>query len=479
MAAKGDRTVQARGGPEAPSASGGLAIPRLVVSAPHRSSGKTTLSIGLCAALAASGVAVQPFKKGPDFIDPMWLTAAAGRECRNLDLFMMGEENIRGSFVRNGAGAGLALVEGNMGLYDSIEVEGRGSTADMARTLDAPVILIVDTRNMTRSVAPLLQGFTAFEPDIDIAGVVLNKVSGPRHEEKLRAVIERYTDIKVLGAVRRRPEMGIIMRHLGLQPARESLAPADVIDQIRQIIADSVDLERVRAIAAAAPPLAGGEESGAVAGVEPSVRLGVARDRAFNFYYAENLEALEAAGAELVPFSPVSDAALPAGLNGLYIGGGFPEVFMDELEANTSMRSAVREAVQAGMPVYAECGGMMYLSRRMSWKDRSREMAGALPCDTVMHEKPRGHGYVKLRATGAGGWFAPGLTIRGHEFHYSEITGMGDVGFAYDVLRGTGLDRQHDGIVYRNVIASYAHLHALGSPGWAEGFVRFVKEAAF
>ncbi len=453
-------------------------IPRLMVSAPHRSSGKTTLSIGLCAAFAARGVKVQAFKKGPDFIDPMWLSAATGRDCRNLDLFMMGEDRVLESFAANGAGAGLAIMEGNMGLYDSIEVDGRGSTADMARTLAAPVVLVIDTRNMTRSVAPLIQGFTGFEPDINIAGVILNKVSGPRHEDKLRQVIERYTDAEVIGAIRRHPEMGIIMRHLGLQPAHESLAPEDVVAKIGDVVAASVDLKQIRRIAESAPRLTAAPPAAAkpaANGRQPSVRLGIARDSAFTFYYPENLEALAAAGAELVSFSPTSDPELPPGLNGLYIGGGFPEVFMEELEANGSLREQIRSAAAAGMPVYAECGGLMYLARQITWKGKTRRMVGALPCDILMHEKPRGHGYVELRATGAGGWFEPGLKIRGHEFHYSEIANAGEVGFAYDMLRGTGLDRQHDGIIYGNTLASYTHLHALGSPGWAPGFVEFVK----
>ena len=471
-----------------------MELPRLVISAPHRSSGKTTVSIGLCAALRRAGLEVQPFKKGPDFIDPMWLTAASGRDCRNLDQFMMGDEEILRSASRNGAGAGIAVIEGNMGLFDSIDVEGRGSTSDLARQLEAPVILVVNTRNMTRSIAPLIQGFTGFEPDIRIAGVILNKVSGPRHEDKLRKVLERYTDIEVVGALRRRPEIEIIQRHLGLQPAREALGSAEVVAQIEKIIAAGVDLDRVRAIAASAPPLAGGEaaplplagketttpplagrQTAGSPHPEPSIRLGVAQDRAFTFYYPENLEALRLARAELVPFSPMADEKLPQ-VDGLYIGGGFPEVFMKELEENSALRAGIRSAVEAGMPVYAECGGLMYLSGKMSWQGKAREMVGALPCDIVMHEKPRGHGYMELEAEGAGGWFEPGLKIRGHEFHYSEVVGLDaeKTGFAYRILRGTGVDKNHDGILYRNVLASYTHLHSLGSPGWAEGFVEFV-----
>ncbi len=451
-------------------------LPRLVISAPHRSSGKTTVSIGLCAALRAAGLAVQPFKKGPDFIDPMWLTAAAGRDCRNLDQFMMGDEEILKSVARNGAGAGIALAEGNMGLFDSIDVEGRGSTSDLARQLRAPVILVVNTRNMTRSIAPLIQGFTNFEPDIDIAGVVLNKVSGPRHEDKLRKVLERYTGVEVIGAIRRRPEIEIIQRHLGLQPAREALGSAEVVAQIEKLISASVDIGRIRAIASTAPPLSA-VETAQKPFPKPRVRLGVAQDRAFTFYYPENLEALRAAGAGLIPFSPLADEKLPE-VDGLYVGGGFPEIFMEELEANSGLRAEIRQAIEAGMPVYAECGGLMYLSGKMTWQGKRREMVGALPCDILMHEKPRGHGYMELEAEGGSGWFAPGLKIRGHEFHYSEVVGLDSAktSFAYRVLRGTGVDKYHDGILYRNVLASYTHLHSLGSEGWAEGLVEFVQK---
>jgi cobyrinic acid a,c-diamide synthase len=476
-----------------------LRIPRILISGPHRSSGKTTLSTGLCRALRDAGLKVQPFKKGPDFIDPMWLSAAAGNDCRNLDLFMMGEDNILDSFRRAASGAvaeggggksgpaDIGIIEGNMGLYDSLEVDGRGSSSDMARLLGAPVVLIVDTRSMNRSIAPLLMGFQQFEPDISIAGVVLNKVFGPRHERKLRAAIAEYTDIEVVGSIPRRSEMGIIMRHLGLEPAREHLAAESVIEAMGGAITGYVDLERIREIAAMAPPIAGGVQAAATP-PEPRVRLGLARDRAFTFYYPENLEALRMAGAELVPFSPMDDGELPS-VDGLFIGGGFPEVFMEELEANSSMRRQIREAAAAGMPVYAECGGLMYLSRRMTWKGGSREMVGALPCDVLMHEKPQGHGYMELEATGEGGWFDAGARVRGHEFHYSQITGLegagGDsrrrggsgAGFAWKVIRGTGVDGRHDGILHGNILASYAHLHSLGSPRWAERLVSFIGQS--
>jgi len=452
-----------------------LQNPRIVISAPHRSSGKTTLSIGLCAALTKSGLQVQPFKKGPDYIDPMWLTMATGRECRNLDLFMMGEEKIKESFLTASSGADVSIVEGNMGLYDGMEVDGKGSTADVSRLLKAPVILVVDTSNMTRSIAPLIMGFQNFEPDVLISGVVLNKVSGPRHESKLRAAIEHYCDVEVVGALPRSAEIGILQRHLGLKPAKEDTESASIVEAIRKIIDKYVDLKRVVKIAQTAPELSK-IEIRTVEIPQASIRLGVAQDRAFTFYYPENIEALRRAGAELVPFSPLRDTALPD-VNGLYIGGGFPEVFMKELEANRSLREEIRVAIEAGMPVYAECGGLMYLARRMSWNGEDREMVGAIPCDIMMHEKPKGHGYIKLQTTGKGGWFDAGAEIKGHEFHYSEVVNLGNVEFAYNLLRGKGVDGNHDGIMYKNVLASYAHLHSLGCQDWSERFVSLVKQA--
>jgi cobyrinic acid a,c-diamide synthase len=403
----------------------------------------------------------------------MWLTLASGRVCHNLDLFMMGEERIHESFQRAGSDASACLIEGNMGLFDSTDLEGSGSSADLARQLQAPIILAVNTRNLTRSIAPLLQGYENFEPDISIAGVILNKVSGSRHEQKLRAAIEHYTDLEVLGAVRRQPQIGIIQRHLGLKPAREELEPEKAVDAIAAIVSDSVDLDRVMAIAESAPPLKPIPlEDETIP--PPYVRIGIAQDRAFTFYYPENLAALRREGAELVPFSPLTDTVLPAELDGLYIGGGFPEMFMAELEANSSMRADIRRAADSGMPIYAECGGLMYLARSMSWDTGSHEMTGCLPCDIRMYEKPRGHGYMELESTGES-WFSPGLNVRGHEFHYSEVVDLGRVDFAYRVKRGNGIDGEHDGIIHNNVLASYTHLHSLGSEGWAEGFVAHVK----
>ena len=482
---------------------------RVLISAAHKSSGKTTVSIGLCAALRARGLAVQPFKKGPDYIDPMWLTAASGRDCDNLDFYLMGHDEIRATAVRRSRGADIAIIEGNKGLYDGLDLDGSNSNAALARLLDCPVVLVIDARGMTRGIAPLILGYQAFEPGVRIAGVILNQLGGSRHESKLRAVIEHYTDVPVVGAVHHDDRLGIVERHLGLMPSNESSEPRARIAAIADVIAQSVDLERLLEIAAAAPvlqPIATAEIASATVrgtavaskttlsptplppsageGGEPSalratsIRLGIARDAAFGFYYPGDLEALRAAGAELVPFDTLRDARLPA-VDALFIGGGFPETHMPQLEANRTLRQDIHDAIDRGMPAYAECGGLMYLSRSLTWGGRRCEMVGVIPADTVMHDRPMGRGYVRLRETGRGLWPAApaGAEVRAHEFHYSSLENV-DPGlqYAYDVLRGTGIDGRHDGIVHKNLLACYTHMRHLASNPWAERFVRFVRQ---
>ncbi len=452
---------------------------RLLISAAHKSSGKTTVSIGLCAALRARNVAVQPFKKGPDYIDPMWLSTATGRPCRNLDFYLMERDEILSSVARHSAGADLSLIEGNKGLYDGLDLHGSNSNAALATLLQAPVVLVIDARGMTRGIAPLILGYQAFDRDIRIAGVILNNLGGARHEGKLRAVIEHYTDVPVLGAVQHDGRLEIVERHLGLIPSNEAEAAARRVAEIGNIVGSQVDLDRLLAVAGSAPPLPAFQAGAEPAAIpEPRVRIGWARDRAFGFYYADDLDALAAAGAELVPFDTLHDQQLPE-VDGLFIGGGFPELFMEQLEANGALRGQIREAIEKGMPAYAECGGLMYLSRSLSWQGQTRQMAGVIPGDVVMHEKPVGRGYVRLRETATGPWPHPDgerREIRGHEFHYSSLDNLAEgTVFAYDVERGHGVDGSHDGIVYKNLLASYSHLRSLANYNWAARFVAFVR----
>jgi cobyrinic acid a,c-diamide synthase len=380
-------------------------------------------------------------------------------------------------------------VEGNKGLYDGLALDGSNSNAALAAMLGAPVVLVIDARGMTRGIAPLILGFQAFDRNIRIAGVILNQLGGARHEAKLRAVIAHYTGVPVLGAVQYDEQLTIVERHLGLVPSNEAEAARTRVEEIAARIASQVDLD---ALLAVARPENQGQTTFSDAGDEKktwsvpdfrgvSLRVGIARDSAFGFYYPGDLEALRAAGAELVPFDALRDRRLPA-VDALFIGGGFPETHMDALAANAELRAAVRSAIESGMPAYAECGGLMYLARWIEWNGRRAEMAGVLPADIVMHARPVGRGYVHLRETGRGPWparaaGAPAL-IRAHEFHYSSVENLAPgLEFAYDVERGHGIDGRHDGIVYKNLLASYAHLRDVAGHHWAARFVEFAATA--
>lgn len=474
-------------------------MPRLLISAAHKSSGKTMVSVGLCAALTARGTTVQAFKKGPDYIDPMWLRQASGRDCFNLDPFLMTPDQITGLFERHAGSAGIAIVEGNKGLYDGLALDGSNSNAALAHMLDLPVLLVIDARGMTRGIAPLLLGYQAFDRGIRIAGVILNQLGGSRHESKLRAVIEHYTDLPVLGALGHDPRLAVLERHLGLMPSQECDDAAQRVRTIGERVAAQVDLDRVLAVATRAAQRsvlalpATGEApvnvrtdaktplacSGVAVRSPSPIRIGVARDKAFGFYYPDDLEALRRAGATLVPFDTLHDTALPE-VDGLFIGGGFPEVFMDALQGNSALRRAIAQVIRAGMPVYAECGGLMYLARSLTWQGRTCRMVGAIEGDAVMHARPVGRGYVELAPTGHSPW--PQATtdsqtrLRGHEFHYSSLENLDpQTRFAHQVVRGHGVDGRHDGILVHNLLASYSHLRDVDGTGWTHGFAAFVR----
>ena len=466
---------------------------RFLISAAHKSSGKTTISIGLAAALSsgAHGLparSVQTFKKGPDYIDPLWLSVAAGRPCYNLDFFISPDVELQEQFARHGHDAEVCLVEGNKGLYDGLDLQGSNSNAALARLLDLPVVLVLDARGMTRGIAPLILGYQAFDPQIRIAGVILNRLGGHRHEAKLRAVIEHYTDVPVIGAVQEDAELALVERHLGLMPANETAEAEHHIAAIGQRIADQVDLDRLLAISHTDRQLSAPAPRHATQ--DSPVRIAIARDAAFGFYYADDLDALTAAGAQTVFFDTLKDPKLPV-CDGLLIGGGFPECFLDQLEANTPLRADIRRAIEAGLPAYAECGGLMYLARSIEWQGRSAAMVGVIPGDIRMHPKPVGRGYVILEANADHPWRhiagddgcarearpAPEQApLHAHEFHYSSLSGLpADTRYAYTVRRGHGIDGQHDGVLLHRLLASYTHLRATSGCDWPEKFVRHVR----
>jgi cobyrinic acid a,c-diamide synthase len=453
---------------------------QIFVSAAHKSSGKTTVTLGLCAGLRARGMKVRPFKKGPDYIDPMWLGRAAGHTCHNLDFYTQTDDEIRDTVGYYAHGSDIALIEGNKGLYDGLDLDGSNSNAALAKLLSAPVVLVLDARGMTRGIAPLILGYQAFDKDICIAGVILNQLGGSRHESKLRAVIEHYTNVPVIGAVGRNPDMEILERHLGLIPSNEQADAERHIERIGRSITAQVELDRLVDIATISTiPEAPSTSPSAIAKLEQPLRIGIAQDEAFGFYYPGDLQAMTDAGAELVTIDTLRDTRLPD-IDGLFIGGGFPESCMQELQDNRQLRRAIHDAIDAGLPVYAECGGLMYLTRSLNWQGKRCDMVGSIPAETVMHERPQGRGYVQLKALASHPWDLGDRhsdVVCAHEFHYSALTDLDKPEkFAFQVLRGMGIDGKHDGFVYRNLLACYSHQRTTRSNRWTEDFLRFVAD---
>lgn len=452
---------------------GGRSFGCLLISSPQGHSGKTIVTIGLCNVLKQKGLSIQPFKKGPDFIDPSWLTIAAGRSCHNLDLFLVPKEKIIQMFEQASKETDLAVVEGAMGLYDGLD--NHKTTAEIARLFRIPVLLVVNASRITTSIAAMVKGYQQFDPDIHIAGIILNYVSGKRHEAKLRTAIEQHCKIPVVGSIPRDVALNIPERHLGLIPSSETKEAESIVKRIGQRLKPYLDLDRILEIAKefSSPPPAYLQRKerlrNELKNQVVKAKIGVIYDRVFNFYYPENLEALEWAGGKIIFINSLRER-LP-GVDGLYIGGGFPEFFLKELEKNRGLRKDIADAVEEGIPIYAECAGLMYLSQKIHWQGRSYEMVGALPAEVRISEKPEGHGYVVAKVFGRNPFFPIGLTIRGHEFHHSKVLIKKGVKFAYQIKRGHGIDGTRDGVLYKNIFASYTHLHALGAPKWAEAFV--------
>jgi len=452
--------------------SGNTIYPGVLISATQGRTGKTVVSLALCASLKKRGLSIQPFKKGPDYIDPSWLSKAAGRECRNLDFFLMPEETTLASFQNACYGSDMALIEGAMGLYDGLDTEGWGSTAHLSRLLKVPVILIVDATRMTSSVAAIVSGYQHFQPDVNIAAVILNNVSNKRHERKLIEAVEHHCKIPVVGKIPRHPDLHMTQRHLGHIPSLELDESNTIIQHICHTLEPYLDLDTILSIAGTShiepcvPSI--NTESNKV-----KVRIGVIQDQVFNFYYPENLEALCQAGAELVILNSLRDS-LPD-IDGLYIGGGFPEFFLEELEANKKLRHSIANAIEGGLPVYAECAGLMYLCQGINWQGQRHEMVGVIPAEVELSSRPKGHGYVIAEVVKENPFFPVGLVLRGHEFHHSELRQTGKLDYAYLLKRGHGVSGISDGVIYKNVFASYTHLHALGAIEWAKTFVTLMS----
>ena len=457
-------------------------FPRIIIAALKGGAGKTILSLGLTSAWREKGYRVAPFKKGPDFIDSGWLAFAAGRSCHNLDPFLMTDIQVIQSFLSHSLEADLSLIEGNRGLFDGFDQDGSCSTAELSKLLKTPVILIVDVTMATRTVAAIIMGCQRFDPDVKIVGVILNRVAGPRQETLIRNSIERYCDLPVVGSVPKLKGGLFPERHMGLVPYQERAQAERAIAWARTAVEDNLDLEVIWRLSQQVEPLDRMDQEGATGPsghlIGDPPRIGVIRDRSFWFYYPENLEQLKDLGAILVEVDSTGAKELPD-LDALYIGGGFPETQAEALADNRTFRDALKGRIAKGLPVYAECGGLMYLAESLVVNEKTYPMVGALPLTCVMEKKPQGHGYTVLEVIGQNPYYPVGETLRGHEFHYSRplLDEAEHIRSVFKVHRGRGLDGERDGLVKKNLLATYTHVHAAGNTLWGESLFRVALAA--
>lgn len=449
-------------------------MPRLLIAGLSGDSGKTIVSIGLLLSLRRAGIEVRAFKKGPDYIDAAWLAWASGSPARNLDTHLMGPEIVAARFLNCAVSTGINVIEGNRGLFDGFDARGSHSSAALAELLRAPVVLVVDATKMTRTAAALVLGCQTLDPGISIRGVVLNNISGSRHERIARDAIESSCSVPVIGALPRVADCPIPERHLGLVPPQEHTGMDGVTETVLKLVENSLNLDAFLSIARAAPPLDLPHPVPRPAAPDANgLRIGVLLDAAFSFYYPENLESLESAGAQIVPISSLEAASLPCDLHALYIGGGFPETHGRRLSANRGFLNSILKASRYGLPIYAECGGLMLLARSLSWNSERYEMAGVLPVDVEVFATPQGHGYCELKVDTPNPFLPLGTSLRGHEFHYSRIVNnLAKLDSACAMTRGVGCGSGRDFLIAGNVMAGYTHLHAAASPEWAEGIIR-------
>ncbi|HIJ90218.1 MAG: cobyrinate a,c-diamide synthase [Desulfobulbaceae bacterium] len=448
----------------------------LVIAGLGGGSGKSVVAVGLAAAFAGQGRRVVPFKKGPDYIDAGWLSLAAGFPCYNLDPYLMPPEALAHSFRTHVRRRELVIIEGNRGLYDGVDAEGTFSTAELAKTLGLPVLLVVDCTKTTRTMAAMVLGCQRFDPEVKIGGVILNRVGTSRHEALVREAVEHYTGIPVLGAIPRSKEDAFPQRHLGITPCPEHAGADAAVQGLAGKATRYLDLagiEKMMALCAGEPETQRPEARE----VEEPVRIGILKDAAFQFYYAENLEALIRCGAQLVEINALAATELPE-LDGLYIGGGFPETSARALSGNVSFRASLKRAAEAGLPIYAECGGLIYLGESMVLGDEAFPLVGLFPVRFGLMQKPQAHGYTVLVAEGENPYYPAGTEIKGHEFRYSRVEEWGGeaVQLALRMERGVGFCEKRDGLVFKNVLALYTHIHALGTTTWAPALVAKARE---
>jgi cobyrinic acid a,c-diamide synthase len=446
--------------------------PRLVIAGTHSGVGKTTVTLALLAALKAQGRRLQAFKIGPDFIDPTHHRAVTGKPSHNLDGWMLGERANRDIFARAAEGADLSIIEGMMGLFDgSSAVNDIGSTAELAKQLGAPVLLVIDAAAMARSAAAMARGYAKFSTELRVAGVLFNRVGGEGHYRLVKEAVEAETDLRVVGYMKADPTLTVPDRHLGLVTALEQ-ASSEVYQRLAAAVQGTVDLDAVEALARSAGALPWIPRTGSpLERGERAIRIGLAHDPAFCFYYPENVELLQAEGAEVVPFSPIADRSLP-NVDMLYLGGGYPELYGERLATNLAMRQAVRTFAERGGVIYAECGGLMYLTQAIrDFDGRSHEMVGIFPAEAVMQHSSMTLGYRTVHCASPCLLGQVGVTARGHEFHYSRLVPAGPLEYACSLSDAQGRSQGCDGLVSGRVLALYSHLHFASQPSVAASLV--------
>jgi cobyrinic acid a,c-diamide synthase len=463
---------------------------RIIVGGLAGDSGKTIVSCGLLSSFKNRGVNVTGFKKGPDYIDAAWMSLASGKPARNLDSFMMGFPAVKNSFLKKADKNGINIIEGNRGLFDGVNSKGTHSTAELALLLQSPVIIVEDISKVTRTAAVSIIGCIHLNNKLNIAGVILNRAASSRHSKIAKDAIEGETGIPVLGVIPKLSEKFILPeRHLGLITPGEFEQKSVFLMNVRNIIEDNVDVTKIMKMAVNAPsikydPKNNEENSDQLRLInseenftEPErIKIGFFKDKSFSFYYPENLEMLVDAGADLIPIS-ASNYKESNNIDALYIGGGFPEMNLENLASNTDMIFRIKKLADEGLPIYAECGGLMYLAKEIIWKDKKFSLSGVLPIEIQMHDKPQGHGYSEAVVDSENPFYKKGTAIKGHEFHYSKINKYDiDLKTALSLSRGTGCFNHRDGIIYKNVFASYTHVHALATPEWVKGMIKCARD---
>ena len=445
-----------------------------LVASTKKSSGKTIITTGLCSVIKSSHSSISVFKKGPDYIDPLWLSRAVKSNCYNLDFYTMSHHEILQLFKTTSQNSSITITEGNKGLFDGLSLDGSDSNASLAKLLKLEVILVIDCIGITRGIAPLLNGYKNFDKKVKYKGIILNNIASDRHEIKIINAINEYTNLKVLGSVHRNPCLDIKEQHLGLEPVFQNNSANKIIKSISSVIKSSIDIKSL--LPEKSKNIISQKSSKIVINSKRmNLKIGIAKDDAFGFYYADDIEKIRSYGVKVKYFDTIKDKSLPV-VDGIIIGGGFPELVAEKLSKNLKMKESMKDFIESNKPVYAECGGLMYLSKSIKFKSKNYKMVGVIKGEVSMHSKPIGRGYVNIRSKKKHPWMKEDIIIKAHEFHYSQIKLNQKYNYAYEVQRGYGINNKYDGIIHKNLLASYSHLRDTKGSKWVLNFLKFIMD---